>query len=248
MTIGQLFSAEWKGFLMATYQRARKAGEKQQRRETILDAAWQMYQTTSFESLAMASVAERVGLAKGTMYLYFATKEELFLALAEREMSVWFGEVGAQLSEDRPAWGIPDTVGILCSTLDARPGLTRLMAILSTVLEQNIDLATATRFKRMVLANMQRIGVLLEQRLTFLAVGDGMRALLRAYALIIGLGHLADPAPIVREALCEPDLAPFNISFTDELAASFTVLLLGMQARATQQDSHSQSQAMHRKE
>ncbi len=217
---------------MATYQRARKAGQKQQRREAILDTAWQMYQTTTYESLAIAAVAERVGLAKGTMYLYFPTKEALFLALAEREMSVWFDDVIARLSEDRPAWDIPDTVGILCSTLEARPGLTRLLSILSTVLEHNIDLETAVRFKRMVLAHMQRIGALLEQRLPFLAAGEGMQTLLRCYALVIGLGHLADPAPVVREALRQPDLAPFNVSFAEELTASVTTLLLGMRARS----------------
>lgn len=217
---------------MVTYRRARKESEKQQRRQAILDAAWDMYQTTSFESLAMAGVAERVGLAKGTMYLYFATKEELFLALAEREMSAWFDDVITRLSEERPAWDIPDTARILCATLDARPGLTRLLAILSTVLEQNIDLETATRFKRMVVVHMLRIGALLEQRLPFLAAGDGMRTLLRSYALVIGLRHLADPAPVVREALRQPDLASFTISFADELTASVTTLLIGMRAQS----------------
>jgi AcrR family transcriptional regulator len=229
---------------MATYQRARKVGEKQQRRQAILDAAWEMYQTTPYESLVMAAVAERIGLAKGTMYLYFATKEELFLALAEREMSAWFGDVIARLSAERPAWDIPDTVRVLCSTLDARPGLTRLLAILSTVLEHNIDLETATRFKRMVLSNMQRVGALLEQRLPFLAAGEGTRTLLRCYALVIGLGHLADPAPVVREALRQPELAPFNISFVDELNASVMALLLGMRARSSSSSATEQQEPL----
>ena len=218
---------------MATYHRARQAGQKQQRRQAILDAAWEMYQTTPYESLAMASVAERVGLAKGTMYLYFATKEELFLALAERELSAWFGELDARLSAERPTWDIPAVVEIACSTLDARPGLTRLLAILSTVLERNIDLETAIRFKRMLMALMARTGALLERRLPFLAPGDGMRMLLRSHALVVGLRHLADPAPVVREALRQPDLAPFTIDFAGELRASMTALLLGMRAVST---------------
>lgn len=217
---------------MATYQRARKAGEKLQRRQAILDAAWHMYQTIPYESLAMASVAERVGLAKGTMYLYFATKEELFLALADRELVAWFDDVYARLSDEQPTWNIPALSRTICATLDVRPGLTRLLAILSTVLEHNIDLESATRFKRMVLANMQRVGALLERRLPFLAAGEGTQTLLRCYALVIGLRHLADPAPVVREALQQPDLAPFNISFADELTESVTALLLGMRARS----------------
>jgi AcrR family transcriptional regulator len=225
---------------MATYQRARKANEKQQRRQAILDGAWEMYQTVPYESLAMASVAERIGLAKGTMYLYFATKEELFLALAEREMVAWFDEVAALLREERATWEVADTVRILCATLEARPGLTRLLAILSTVLEQNIDLETATRFKRVVASHMLEIGALLERRLPFLAAGEGMRALLRSYALVIGLSHLADPAPVVREALRQPDLAPFTVAFAEELNASVTALLLGMRARSASSSSPAQ--------
>ena len=214
---------------MATYQRARQAEQKQQRRLAILDAAWAMYQTAPYESLTIAGVAERVGLAKGTMYLYFATKQELFLALTERELFAWLAEVDAQLSEERPAWDIPAVVEIACATLDAHPALTRLLAILSTVLEQNIDLETAIRFKR----------ALLERRLPFLAPGDGLRTLTRCHALVVGLRHLADPAPIVREALRQPDLTLFNIDFAAELRASVTALLQGMRATATTLESPS---------
>ena len=41
---------------MATYQRARQAEQKQQRRLAILDAAWAMYQTAPYESLTIAGV------------------------------------------------------------------------------------------------------------------------------------------------------------------------------------------------
>ena len=224
---------------MATYQRARQAEQKQQRRLAILDAAWAMYQTAPYESLTIAGVAERVGLAKGTMYLYFATKEELFLALTERELFAWLAEVDAQLSEERPAWDIPAVVEIACATLDAHPALTRLLAILSTVLEQNIDLETAIRFKRALLERMLRTGALLERRLPFLAPGGGLRTLTRCHALVVGLRHLADPAPIVREALRQPDLTLFNIDFAAELRASVTALLQGMRATATTLESPS---------
>ncbi|HET9979121.1 MAG TPA: hypothetical protein VFQ32_01655, partial [Ktedonobacterales bacterium] len=88
-------------------------------------------------------------------------------------------------------------------------------------------------FKRMLMALMTRTGALLERRLPFLARGDGMRMLVRSHALVVGLRHLADPAPVVREALRQPDLAPFTIDFAAELRASMTALLLGMRAVST---------------
>ena len=62
-------------------RRARNTEDKQQRRQAILDVAWALFQETSYAAVTMNGVAERAGLAKGTMYLYFKTKEELFLTL-----------------------------------------------------------------------------------------------------------------------------------------------------------------------
>ena len=38
-----------------------------------------MFLQTNYEAVTIAAVAQESGLAKGTVYLYFKTKEELFL-------------------------------------------------------------------------------------------------------------------------------------------------------------------------
>ena len=54
---------------LPTKQRARSAADKQQRRAQILATALAMWDDHSFASFAMAEVAARSGLAKGTLYL-----------------------------------------------------------------------------------------------------------------------------------------------------------------------------------
>lgn len=62
-------------------KRARSEDEKEARKAAILAAAREMIAVTGFDGVTMSGLAKRAGLAKGTLYLYVRTKEELFLAL-----------------------------------------------------------------------------------------------------------------------------------------------------------------------
>ncbi len=220
---------------MQTRRRARNDEAKQSRRSAILATAWQLFQGMPYSAIAMAEVAERAGLAKGTLYLYFKTKEELFLALQEQQLADWFDEVDRALAADRADWTSGDVVSLLCGTLERRPGVARLLAILSPTLEQNIPFAEALRFKRRLAERLACTGALLERRLPFLAAGEGARLLLRCQALVVGLQHLADPAPVMRQVLAEPGMALFDIELKRELNATLRALLLGMECERARQ-------------
>jgi len=60
----------------------RKEREKQQRREEIVQAAERVFFSRGFEKATMDDVAEAAELSKGTLYLYFKSKEDLHMAVA----------------------------------------------------------------------------------------------------------------------------------------------------------------------
>ncbi|HEX9370498.1 MAG TPA: hypothetical protein VF897_05805, partial [Roseiflexaceae bacterium] len=68
----------------------------------------------------------------------------------------------------------------------------------------------------------------------FSAPGLGPRLLLRAQALIIGFHQLSDPAPVVRQLLADPEMAPFVVDFTREFSETFSALLRGLEWAATE--------------
>jgi len=51
------------------------------RRQAILETAAEVFQETGFERATMSAICERLGYSKATLYNYFASKEELFLAV-----------------------------------------------------------------------------------------------------------------------------------------------------------------------
>ncbi len=62
----------------------RKEREKQQRKEEIIQAAEQVFFSRGFEQSTMDDIAEKAELSKGTLYLYFKSKEDLHMAVARR--------------------------------------------------------------------------------------------------------------------------------------------------------------------
>src|SRR6185436_13591580 len=63
------------------------------RRNAILDAVERLYLRHPDRMASVAEVAEAAKLAKGTVYLYFPSKEEMLLALHERHVGAFFAEL-----------------------------------------------------------------------------------------------------------------------------------------------------------
>jgi len=70
--------------------RARTPEARAARRVRMLEAAEALFAMEPFADIHMSRVAKKAGLAKGTLYLYFESKESLFLAVVERRLTEWF--------------------------------------------------------------------------------------------------------------------------------------------------------------
>lgn len=210
------------------FARARSDEQKTQRRHEILLVARKLFAHNAFDAISMDQVAVASSLAKGSMYVYFRTKEELFLSVLEEELQSWFEALNGALEqgEQFTAAQLADT---LCNSLVNRTTFTRLLAILHTKLEHNIAQEKLLHFKQGLLLNMQRGGEHLERKALFLKPGQGLLLLLHLDALVIGLQHLADPSPAVQQVLALPHMAVFRITFAEHLRIAVPNLLAGMQ-------------------
>jgi AcrR family transcriptional regulator len=96
--------------------KTRRRAPAQERRASILEAAQAVFQEKDYHEITMDDIARRARVAKGTLYLYFPAKEDLFRALAE--------EVGRRILE---AWkSVQD---------ESSPGEERLKSLIKVQLE-----------------------------------------------------------------------------------------------------------------
>jgi TetR/AcrR family transcriptional regulator len=214
---------------MALRMRARSQEAKAERKEAILAAAAALFAAGDVSTISMAGVAARAGVAKGTPYLYFKTKEELFLALLERDLDDWFDALDAALGYGTGRLQATVLTDLFVSSLADRPALRRLLAVLGAVLEHNVEYDRALRFKSRLAGRISATGALLERRTVFLRPGDGARLLSHLHALTVGLALQADPAPVMRRILEAPGMEVLRVEFERELRAAVRALLTGLE-------------------
>jgi AcrR family transcriptional regulator len=82
----------------------RKEREKQQRRNDIIDAAERIFFSRGFESPTMDDVAEEAELSKGTLYLYFRSKDDLQFAIFMRGSDILMNMMSENLSDSNEGY------------------------------------------------------------------------------------------------------------------------------------------------
>lgn len=214
---------------MVIRQRAIQAGEKQERHDAILDAAERLLARSPERVANVAEVADEAGLAKGTVYLYFTSKEELLLAVHERGIDGFFREVIARVEGDGPV-GIDDMIRLTHHHLVDPPLFLPLASRCFGLMSHSVPAESAIAFKQRMAARLERAGAGIERHFPHLIHGDGVALLRRSYALILGLWQMsADVAGEARCALAGADgVSPvFAWNYPDELDRALRALWQG---------------------
>jgi AcrR family transcriptional regulator len=73
-----------------------RADVTEERKQQILDAAEGVFTYKGFDEARMEDIAEGTGVSKGTLYLYFKSKEELIIAILDRVFSGMFQQMEAR--------------------------------------------------------------------------------------------------------------------------------------------------------
>jgi len=175
---------------MVIRQRAMQAEDKQERHEAILDAAARLLLRSPERIASMADVADEAGLAKGTVYLYFPSKEELLLAVHERNIDGFFRALSARLARDEPV-RIADVLALTHEHIVEPPLFLPLAARCFGLMGQSIPPEPALAFKQRMAERLTRAGAGLERHFPQLKPGAGLALLRHSYALILGLWQMS---------------------------------------------------------
>ena len=71
------------------------------RREEIIGACEQLYQTMSFKEITLKEIGNATSFSRPTIYNYFRTKEEIFLALFQLEYDRWNDDLSGILENNK---------------------------------------------------------------------------------------------------------------------------------------------------
>ena len=121
------------------------------RREEILDACAQLYEIMPFKKITHAMISQKTSFTRTSIYNYFRTKEEIFLALLEREYAEWVADLNALAALDMPREEFPSAFSAL---LEKRKCMLKLMSMNLYDIESGSSLQSLVSFKRVYHSSM----------------------------------------------------------------------------------------------
>ena len=117
------------------------------KREEIIDACAQLYETMSFKDITLKEIANATSLNRTSIYNYFDTKEEIFLAYMQKEYELWIEDL-ENLCRNNKELSRDELADKLAKTLERRGKLLKLMTMNHFDMEGNSRYESLVEFKK----------------------------------------------------------------------------------------------------
>ena len=117
------------------------------RREEIISACEKLYQTMNFKDITIIEIGKITSFTRTSIYNYFNTKEEIFLALHQKEYELWIDELEKIISENEKLTR-EEFADLLAKSLENRLQLLKLMSMNHFDMEMNSRQENLIEFKK----------------------------------------------------------------------------------------------------
>ena len=156
------------------------------RREEIVNACETLYQTMSFREITLKEIGNAVPFSRPTIYNYFQTKEEIFLALYAREYDRWNEDLDLILRENETL-SHDALAAAIAQSLAKRVQLLRLLSMNNYDMEANSREEQLTAFKASYGRSMANLRAILEKFCPEIGASERERILYVFYPFMFGI-------------------------------------------------------------
>jgi AcrR family transcriptional regulator len=157
-----------------------------ERREEIINACEKLYQAKSFKEITLKEIGNEVPFSRPTIYNYFQTKEEIFLALFQREYDRWNEDLTAILkgSEHLTKAELAEKIAV---SLAGRKQLLKLLSMNNYDMEANSRQELLTAFKKSYGRSMHLVCMLLTKFCPDMSVSEIQNFIYTFYPFMFGI-------------------------------------------------------------
>ena len=157
-----------------------------QRREEIINACEQLYKTMSFREITLKAIGNVTSFSRPTIYNYFETKEEIFLALFEREYDRW-NEALLEIMGNNEELSKEELAAKIAGSLSERVQLLKLLSMNNYDMEANSRQELLTVFKQSYGRSMHLMCLLLEKFCPDMRVTDIQNFIYTFFPFMFGI-------------------------------------------------------------
>ncbi len=157
-----------------------------QKREEIINACEQLYQTMSFREITLKEIGNITSFSRPTIYNYFETKEEIFLGLFQREYDRWNEDLTAILNGNEQLTK-KELADHIANSLAGREQLLKLLSMNNYDMEANSRQELLNTFKQSYGGSMHRMCMLLEKFCPAMSVTDIQNFIYTFFPFMFGI-------------------------------------------------------------
>ena len=196
-----------------------------ERQEEIIAACRKLYETMSFKEITLKEIGSRTTFSRTSIYNYFETKEEIFLALFAREYELFSRDLDS-LRERESALSLDELASALARALERRPLMLKLLSMNLYDMEANSRMERLVAFKRAYGASITALDRCLEQFLPALGAQGRQHFLYAFLPFVYGLYPYTVVTDKQRQAMEQAGISYVYMS-TYEMARDFIRTTLG---------------------
>lgn len=172
----------------------------EQRREEIVAACEKLYQTMSFKGITLKEISSVTSFSRPTIYNYFHTKEEIFLALFEREYDRWNADLEKILNTEKEYDG-KELAEQIAKSLEKRSQLLKLLSMNNFDMEENSRKELLASFKRAYGQSLKLFGDILGKHCSGMSRAEQEQVMYIFFPFMFGIYPYAEVTAKQKDAM-----------------------------------------------
>ena len=195
------------------------------KREEIINACEELYQTMSFREITLKEIGKITSFSRSSIYNYFETKEEIFLGLFQREYDRWNEDLTAILNGNARLTKT-ELADHIANSLAGREQLLKILSMNNYDMEANSRPELLNTFKQSYGDSIQRMSMLLTKFCPDMNVTDIQNFIYTFYPFMFGIYPYTAVTEKQRVAMEEAGIN-YVYQTVHELTYSCLIRLLG---------------------
>ena len=195
------------------------------RREEIIAACRKLYETMSFKDITLKEIGQQTSFTRTSIYNYFETKEEIFLALFAQEYELFTQDLD-RLCKQHESLTLDELSSALARALERRPLMLKLLSMNMFDMEANSRMERLIAFKAAYGRSKDAIDACLKRFVPALSEQRRQTFLYAFLPFVYGLHPYTVVTEKQKQAMREAGISYVYMS-TYEMACSFIRTVLG---------------------
>lgn len=189
------------------------------RKDEIITACAELYKTMSFKDITIKEIGNATSFTRTSIYNYFQTKEEIFLALLQREYELWIHRL-QQIRSEHDKMTREEFADALAHSLEERENLLKIMSMNHYDMEENSRIERLIEFKMVYGQSLTEVRSCLDQFFAEMTVQDKQDFIFSFFPFMFGIYPYTVVTEKQREAMKQAGvnyvyLSIYEITYTE---------------------------------